>query len=172
MMFGEGLPEGFVLSDTGQYVDYFAGALDIVAHEVTHGLTDRSSQLIYENESGALNEAFSDIIGTSTEFFYQTPGSGPRQADYLIGEDVVRPGGIRSLSNPQSFGDPDHYSRRFLGPDDNGGVHINSTIVSHAFYLAIEGGTNRTSGRAPALTPPAGSPRGRARARPAASRRR
>jgi bacillolysin len=146
MMFGEGLPDGYVLSSTGQYVDYFAGALDIVAHEVTHGLTDRSSQLIYENESGALNEAFSDIIGTSTEFFYQTPGSGPRQADYLIGEDVVTPGGIRSLSNPQSFGDPDHYSRRFLGPEDNGGVHINSTIVSHAFYLAIEGGTNRTSG--------------------------
>ena len=46
----------------------------------------------------------------------------------------------------QSYGDPDHYSQRFLGPDDNGGVHINSGIPNHAFYLAIEGGTNRTSG--------------------------
>ena len=54
----------------------FAGALDIVAHELTHGLTDYSSDLIYRNESGALNESFSDMVGTSVEFFYQTPGSG------------------------------------------------------------------------------------------------
>ena len=50
------------------------------------------------------------------------------------------------MSNPGLFGDPDHYSRRFTGDDDNGGVHSNSGIVNHAFYLAIEGGTNRTSG--------------------------
>ena len=56
--------------------------------------------------------------------------------------------GIRSLSNPGSFGDPDHYSRRYVGVEDNGGVHTNSGIPNHAFYLAIEGGTNRTSGLA------------------------
>jgi Zn-dependent metalloprotease len=50
------------------------------------------------------------------------------------------------MENPAMFGDPDHYSRRFLGPEDNGGVHINAGIATHAFYLAIEGGTNRTSG--------------------------
>ena len=52
------------------------------------------------------------------------------------------------MENPQVFGDPDHYSRRFLGTADNGGVHINSGIANQAFYLAIEGGTNRTSGLA------------------------
>ena len=51
------------------------------------------------------------------------------------------------MANPGLYGDPDHYSRRFTGPQDNGGVHINSGIANQAFYLAIEGGTNRTSGR-------------------------
>src|SRR5574339_479970 len=63
-----------------------------------------------------------------------------------MGEDVIRPAGLRSMSDPGVFGDPDHYSHRFLGSTDNGGVHINSGISNQAFYLAIEGGTNRTSG--------------------------
>jgi Zn-dependent metalloprotease len=50
------------------------------------------------------------------------------------------------MSNPGVFGYPDHYNTRFTGTDDNGGVHINSGIPNHAFYLAIEGGVNRTSG--------------------------
>ena len=143
MVFGEGLPTGAI---PGFTVDFTSGALDVVAHELTHGLTDYSSGLDYQNESGALNEAFSDMLGTSAEFFYQAPGTGTRQADYLIGEDVFRPGGIRSMSNPAQFGDPDHYSRRSTSTDDNGGVHTNSGIPNQAFYLAIEGGTNRTSG--------------------------
>src|SRR5687768_6103033 len=98
------------------------------------------------NESGALNESLSDVLGVGAEFYYQPSGSGLRQADYLMGEDSIRPGGIRSLANPAAYGDPDHYSRRFTGRDDNGGVHINSGIPNHAFYLAIEGGVNRTSG--------------------------
>ena len=144
MFFGEGLPSGWTYR--GQYVDYLAGALDVIAHELTHGLTQYSSGLIYRNESGALNEAFSDILGTSAEFYYQSPGSGSMQADYLVGEDIFRPGGIRSMANPQAFGDPDHYSRRYRGSLDGGGVHINSGIPNQAFYLAIEGGANRTSG--------------------------
>ncbi len=88
------------------------------------------------------------MMGTAVEFFYQPAGTGLLKADYLMGEDVVTPGGLRSLSNPASFGDPDHFSRRYLGTSDNGGVHTNSTIASHAYYLAIEGGTNRTSGLA------------------------
>lgn len=146
MVYGEGLPSGYVLASSRQTVDYFAGALDVVAHELTHGVTDYSSNLVYRNESGALNEAFSDIMGTSVEFFFEAPGTGPRQADYLVGEDIIRPGGIRSLSDPGRFGDPDHYSRRYVGSADNGGVHTNSGIANHAFYLAVEGGTNRTSG--------------------------
>lgn len=144
MVYGEGLPPNFTLG--GQTWDFLAGALDVVAHELTHGVTDYSSGLIYRNESGALNESFSDIMGTSIEFFFQPPGNGPLQADYLCGEDVVRPGGLRSMSDPGTFGDPDHYSKRFLGSGDNGGVHINSGISNQAYYLAIEGGTNRTSG--------------------------
>jgi len=144
MVFGEGLPPNVTLD--GQTVDYFAGAIDVVAHELSHGVTEFTSNLIYRNESGALNESFSDMMGTSVEFFFQPPGNGPLKADYLIGEDVIRPGGLRSMSDPASFGDPDHYSKRFLGSADNGGVHINSAIPNQMYYLAIEGGTNRTSG--------------------------
>ena len=146
MVFGEGLPPGVVLLPERQSWNFLAGGLDVVGHELTHGVTDFSSGLISRNEPGALNEAFSDIMGTSVEFFYQPAGTGMLQADYMIGEDVVTPGGIRNMANPGALGDPDHYSRRSTGPEDDGGVHINSTIVSHAFYLAVEGGTNRTSG--------------------------
>jgi Zn-dependent metalloprotease len=144
MVYGEGLPPG--VTPGGQTVDFFSAALDVVAHELTHGVTEYTSNLIYQHESGALNESFSDIIGTSVEYYFQQPGSGNLRADYLIGEDVFRPGGIRSHENPQAYGDPDHYSRRFTGAEDNGGVHINSGIPNHVFYLAVEGGTNRTSG--------------------------
>ena len=99
------------------------------------------------DESGALNESFSDIVGVGTEYYaeaYYRDGAGV--ADYLLGEDVIEPGGIRSLADPQRFGDPDHYSLRFLGIEDNGGVHTNALIPGHAYYLAIEGGTNRVSG--------------------------
>jgi thermolysin len=144
MVYGEGLPAGLTLG--GQTWDFLAGALDVVAHELTHGVTEYTSNLIYRNESGALNESFSDMMGTSAEFFFQPPGNGPLKADYLLGEDVVRPGGLRSMENPGTYGDPDHYSKRYLGTEDSGGVHTNSGIPNHAFYLAIEGGTNRTSG--------------------------
>jgi bacillolysin len=142
MLYGEGLPTGLRLT-TGQSVDFLAGSLDIVAHELTHGVTDFTSGLIYQNESGALNESFSDMMAAGAEFFYQ--GTAPAAADWLVGEDAFVPGGIRSLQNPTAFGDPDHYSVRFTGPEDNGGVHINSGIPNHVFYLAVVGGTNRVS---------------------------
>ena len=145
MVYGVGLPGGLTLG--GQAWDFLSGSLDVVSHELTHGVTEFSSNLIYMNESGALNEAFSDMMATSIEFFFQPAGGAVLQADYLIGEDVVRPGGIRSMADPGAFGDPDHYSRRYTGTDDNGGVHINAGIPNHVFYLAIEGGVNRTSGR-------------------------
>ena len=144
-VFGEGLPPN--VTSGGQRWNFLSGALDIVAHEFAHAVTDFTSALLYLDESGALNEAFSDVIGVGTEYyaeaFYQ---DGAGVADYLIGEDVIAPGGIRSLADPQRFGDPDHYSLRFLGIEDNGGVHTNSLIPGHAYYLAIEGGTNRVSG--------------------------
>jgi thermolysin len=139
---------------------------------------------------GAINEAISDIFGTSVEFFFQPAGSGPLKADYLIGEDITGFGPIRSLGDPGSItirhdfgtmGYPDHVSKMlnyallvtggtasnptsvvfspvaftnggfvFLFNNQNnvdqGGVHLNSTLFSHAFFLAIEGGRNATSG--------------------------
>jgi Zn-dependent metalloprotease len=144
MIYGEGLPPNVTFAQL--HFNYFSGALDIVGHELTHGVTDFTSQLIYENESGALNESFSDMMGTAIEFYYQPAGSGALRADYLIGEDVITPGGIRSMANPAPYGQPDHYSKRVTTTDDNGGVHTNSGIGNQAYYLAIEGGTNRTSG--------------------------
>ena len=144
-VFGEGLPPNVPF--LGQRWNFLSGALDIVAHELAHAVTDFTSALLYMDESGALNEAFSDVIGVGTEFYaapYYRDGAGV--PDYLLGEDVIEPGGIRSLADPQRFGDPDHYSLRFLGMEDNGGVHTNSLIPGHAYYLAVEGGTNRVSG--------------------------
>jgi thermolysin len=139
MIYGDGLPPNVTLG--GQRWNYLAGGLDVVGHELTHGVTDYSSRLIYQGESGALNEAFSDMMGTAIEFFFQ-----PEKADYLLGEDVVTPGGIRSMQNPVAYGDPDHYSLRYTGSEDSGGVHSNSGIANNAYYLAIEGGTHRLGG--------------------------
>jgi thermolysin len=147
VVYGDGLPPGFVLaSPNGDLeVDYLSGALDIVAHEIGHGVVESTSNLEFEGESGALNEAFCDILGASVEFFFQSSGRSPR-SDYLIAEDVLAPVAARSFANPAQLGQPDHYSQRFQGTADNGGVHINSGIPNHVFYLAIEGGTHATSG--------------------------
>jgi thermolysin len=135
----------FGVGDGGS-IRNFAAGLDVVAHELAHGVTAFTSNLIYLNESGALNEAFSDIIGAATEFAYQAPGSVPGSSDWLLGEDVRMSGAFRSMENPTAFGHPDHYALRFMGTADNGGVHINSGIMNHVFYLAVAGGTHRLSG--------------------------
>ena len=151
IFYGVGLPSNFTFLN--KFWSNLAGALDVVAHELSHGVTDYSSQLVYLNESGALNEAFSDMMGQSAQFFFNPPAdAGASAFDWLIGEDVIRPNGagpngLRSLADPfGTFGNPDHYSIRFIGADDGGGVHTNSSIVNHMFYLAIMGGTNRVSG--------------------------
>src|SRR5882672_5108998 len=142
--FGEGAPRGFF---AGVEVKPFSAALDVVAHELTHGVTASSARLngFPFSEAGALNEAFSDIFGLSTAFYHEPIGSAPLNASYLEGRDLTVPAGLfsRSISNPAQTRDPDYYAQRNIGGDP----HYNSTIVSHAFYLAIEGGTNRTSGR-------------------------
>jgi Zn-dependent metalloprotease len=136
----------------------FSGALDVVAHELTHGVTQYSWDGLPTGESGALNESFSDIMGTAVEFYFQSPGEGRLQADYWLGEDLAYDfdpprRATRSMENPSIFChrligcDPDHYSRRYVGPEDNGGVHSNAGISNQAFFLLVEGGTNRTSGR-------------------------
>ena len=139
----------------GVITTYVAGAIDVVAHEYSHGVTDFTSNLIYWDESGALNEAFSDIIGTCVEFYFQPEGKGFLKADWLCGEDVFKSYGsnnaFRRMDKPyllSYFGGsyPDHYSLKYKGSSDNRGVHINSCIVSHWFYLLAHGGTNRISG--------------------------
>ncbi|WP_335869430.1 M4 family metallopeptidase [Bacillus sp. 2205SS5-2] len=115
-----------------------SGSLDVVAHELTHAVTDTTADLVYQNESGAINEAMSDIFGTLVEFHANN------NPDWELGEDIYTPGvandALRSLSNPSKYNDPDHYSVRYTGTGDNGGVHINSGIVNKAAYLLSEGG--------------------------------
>jgi thermolysin len=136
----------------GVQFNYFSSALDVVAHELSHGVTQFSSDLIYQNESGALDESFCDIMATGAEFFHEPAGIGRQRAEWAGGEDLIinNFGGVlrafRYYPDPLRVGDPDHYSIRYRGSEDNGGVHINSPIVTHAFYLFVEGGQNRTSG--------------------------
>ncbi|MGE0702417.1 MAG: M4 family metallopeptidase [Vicinamibacterales bacterium] len=140
-MFGDG---------DGVIFDALGGAFDVVAHEWTHAVTGFSSGLENADEPGALSEAFSDVMATGAEFMLITPDMPQQGPNFVMAEDVTRisPGHIRSMQNPLSNGNPDHYSlRQFVGsPVDSGGIHINCTIMTHAFYLAVAGGTNRVSG--------------------------
>jgi bacillolysin len=125
----------------------FGSGIDVVSHELSHGVTEFSSDLVYQFESGALNESFSDMMGAAVRFMWQPLGSGPAQADWLEGEDVGNGAPLRSFSDPHSLGAPDHYSLKLVTvlANDDGGVHTNSNIVNHMYYLAIMGGINRVS---------------------------
>jgi len=123
----------------------FGGGLDVVGHELSHGVMEFSSDLVYQFESGALSESFSDMMGAAVKFMWQPVGRGPAQADWVVGADVGT--ALRSFSDPHSLGAPDHYSLKLVTvlANDDGGVHTNSNIVNHMYYLAIVGGTNRVS---------------------------
>jgi len=129
----------------------FSGGLDIVGHELTHGVTEFSSALIYQDESGALNESFSDVMGSSIEFFAAAQNLDPTvPADFFVGEDACLVDGLpglRNMADPAERGDPDHYSELFTGDQDNGGVHTNSGIPNHAYYLLVNGGSNAGEAR-------------------------
>ncbi|MBG44835.1 MAG: peptidase M4 [Aequorivita sp.] len=118
-------------------------SLDICGHEITHGVTEYSANLVYSYQSGALNESFSDIFGESIEKF----ASGTN--DWLMGDDIGAGGSggaLRSMSNPNAYGDPDTYlgTNWYSGSGDNGGVHINSGVQNFWFYILTVGksGTN------------------------------
>lgn len=124
-----------------------SGGLDVDGHELTHGVTEHTSNLIYEGESGALNEAFSDMMGNTIEFYAEKNGLDPAaEPDFRIGEDVINAGttgaGFRNMGDPGEFGDPDHVVDEYTGDSDNGGVHTNSGIANHAYYLTVNGGQN------------------------------
>jgi bacillolysin len=117
-----------------------AGAIDVAGHEMTHGVIQSTANLEYQGESGAINESMADIFGSMMD-----------PADWLIGEDVVKPGvfpggALRSLQDPHNGGtslsslgyQPRHKNEAYTGLEDNGGVHINSGIPNHAFYKYAE----------------------------------
>lgn len=129
--------------------------IDICGHEMTHGVTERTANLTYAKESGALNESWSDIMGSMVELYAD---GGVVSADtWKIGEEAYTPGtagdALRRMDNPNAVGDPDHYTLRLYqgtctasNANDQCGVHTNSSISNHAFYLIANGGTNRVSG--------------------------
>jgi Zn-dependent metalloprotease len=123
--------------------------LDICGHEMTHGVTSRTAGLTYSGESGALNESMSDVFGAMVELY----ADGVESTNtWRIGEDAYTPAtagdALRYMATPHSapnYGytsndDPDHYSERYTGTGDSGGVHINSGIANHVFYLVAKGG--------------------------------
>lgn len=135
---------GYGLGD-GEYMNAVV-SLDVAGHEFSHLVVDYNGNggLFYQSESGALNESFADIFGTSIEFFN---GSNP---DWLIGEDVmVDLPFLRSMSNPNAAQNPDTYGGQFWANPNNlqvdiGGVHINSGVQNYWFYLLAQNTPNPT----------------------------
>lgn len=117
-------------------------ALDVCAHEIGHGMTTKTANLVYQKESGALNEAFSDILGNSVEFWAR-----PTQASWKLGEDFSYV--IRDMANPNAYGDPDTYGGTYwVNPNctpsstnDYCGVHTNSGVLNFWYYLLVNGGS-------------------------------
>lgn len=111
--------------------------VDIAGHEITHGVDQYTSNLIYQNESGALDESFADIFGNTVEASVKPDPI----KNWLVGEEIGIT--LRSMSDPKSRQDPDTYLGQYyyLGTADNGGVHTNSGVQNYWFYLLSIGGT-------------------------------
>lgn len=125
-------------------------ALDVCGHEIGHAVCSNTANLAYQKESGAMNEGFSDIWGACIEYF-----SEPTKQIWLIGEDIERRSGhlaLRSMSDPNSEGQPDTYGGTYWktvsctpsNTNDYCGVHTNSGVLNHWFYILAVGksGTN------------------------------
>ncbi len=142
MVYGDG--------DGSQFIE-LSRALDVVAHELTHGVTDYESDLVYANESGALNEALSDIFGAATEAWLD---GGVSADTWLLGEDIYTPGtagdALRYMDDPTADGySADYYPERLYPgtcvptqANDQCGVHGNSGIANLAFVLLVDGGSH------------------------------
>lgn len=113
--------------------------LDVVGHEFTHGITERTSDLVYAYEPGAMNEAISDIFGKSLEYYVDPDGFNWIVGDKLRKSDEVNI--IRSMSDPNLRNHPKYYGGNhwYVGAADNGGVHRNSGLLNYWFYLLVEG---------------------------------
>lgn len=114
-----------------------AGHLDVIAHELTHGVTESTSNLIYRDLPGALNESYSDIFGVIIANWYPNEPQDISSWNWEIGAGLASGGGpLRDFSDPARAGQPDHFSqyRRLPFGHDNGGVHIYSGIHNKAVY--------------------------------------
>jgi Zn-dependent metalloprotease len=116
-------------------------SLDIVGHEFTHGLVQKTAGLTYAGESGALNESYADVFGNMVELYAEGAESA---GTWLVGEDVVPTNwpAIRSMVSPRDNSHPDHFSDYVV----DGDVHVNSGIPNKAFHLLAKGGTHRKGG--------------------------
>src|SRR5262249_22418604 len=140
MVFGDG--DGVIFNG-------FTSSVDVIGHELTHGVTGSEANLRYQGQPGALNESLSDVFGSLVKQFSTSPKQTAAKADWLIGAGLLAPGiqgvALRSMKAPgTAYDDPT------LGKDpqgagmahfvhtlqDNGGVHIKSGIPNRAFYLA------------------------------------
>ncbi|MFD1094454.1 M4 family metallopeptidase [Salegentibacter chungangensis] len=134
---------------SGTYFDILT-SLDVAAHEIGHAVCENTANLAYQKESGAMNEAFSDIWAACVEYY-----AAPSKSTWLIGEDIERRSGhlaLRSMSDPKSEGQPDTYGgTNWINPNctptdqnDYCGVHTNSGVLNHWFYILAVGksGTN------------------------------
>ncbi|WP_054179428.1 M4 family metallopeptidase [Trabulsiella odontotermitis] len=138
MVFGDG---------DGEIFNRFTIAIDVVAHELSHGVTETEAGLIYFEQSGALNESLSDVFGSLVKQYHLKQRAD--EADWIIGEGLLAKGingkGLRSMSAPGTAYDdpllgkdpqPAHMKDFVKTREDNGGVHLNSGIPNRAFYLA------------------------------------
>jgi Zn-dependent metalloprotease len=117
-------------------------SIDVSAHEITHAVDEYSANLTYQDESGGMNEGFSDIFSACVEFFADSANG-----DWVVGEDfdMANHAGFRSLSDPKTFQLPDTYLGQYwaTGTADNGGVHTNCGPLSYWFYLVAVGDTGK-----------------------------
>lgn len=131
MYFGDG--DGQLLTDTTK-------GLDVIGHELTHGLTQFEANLTYSGQSGALNESISDVFGSLVKQYHLKQTAD--KADWLIGADIVGPTLAPALRSMKAPGTANPHDKQPADMDhfvdtsgDNGGVHANSGITNHAFYV-------------------------------------
>jgi Zn-dependent metalloprotease len=112
-------------------------SLDIIGHEITHGLTSSTAKLVLQNESGALNESFSDIFGATIDWYAR-----PDKANWKVGDEISP--NFRSLEDPSSTKHPDTYQGDYwipLNGSDYGGIHSNNGVQNYWYYLLVQGGS-------------------------------
>jgi len=138
--FWDGAGHMFFGDGDGQLLTQTTKGLDVIGHELTHGVTQHEANLTYSGQSGALNESISDVFGSLVKQYHLNQAAD--QADWLIGADIVGPQlapALRSMKAPGTANphdnqpaDMDHYVHT---AQDNGGVHTNSGIPNRAFYV-------------------------------------